>query len=196
MINSQGMARTKTITAYMHRGTVNPITMWYSGIQNQTVFSNANPALNQLRCYPIVLSRQCLLSKISFEVTTGGTAGSVGRCGIYRCTSIGNMYPSSLVVDSGEFDCTSIAVKTTGSLSVVLSAGIYFLATNFSVAAPNCRLVSSAAHPFHIWGALNTLVTLPDLMFVALAYGALPSSFPAGGGLASSNCIEVALEFA
>lgn len=195
MIPAQGFRKWNSQTSYFHRGT-SPYTIWYAGCQNQTAFTTGSPALNFFLAYSFTLSRPAILSKLSFEVTTDGAAGSKGRAGIYRATSLGNQYPAGLVVDGGEHDCTTIGVKTTSSLTVAMSAGEYWLVSHFGTAAPVCRIQSGIGNNPSVLGTDSTLASLNSGWQLSRAYAALPSTFTAGATRASTglNMPIVALE--
>ena len=195
MIPSQGTQHPVSQTAYMHRGT-SPYTIWYAGCQNQTAFSTRALIVDTLTAYEIVLSRPVVLSKISFEITTSGGAGSKTRCGIYRATSLTNTYPSSLVVDGGEKDTTVAAsVQTTASLSVAMPAGNYWLTFNCGTAAPTLRAIPAGGQSSLMGADASTLISLGGRITVASAYAALPATFPAGGAIpAGGNNHVIALE--
>lgn len=192
---SQGTQRANNQTTYMGRGTT-PLNMWYSGVQNATAFTTTGPTNDFLYAQAFIISRQLIIAKISFELTTSGAAGSKARVGIYKNTSPTVLYPSDLFLDSGEFDTTVTArILTTSGLSTVIPPGIYWFVTLTGTAVPTLRCLSAANYP-HILGAPSTLATLNQRLLVARAYGALPASFPAGGAFSANLTPMVNLEFA
>lgn len=195
MLNSQGILKTPSQSSYIQRGT-SPMTIWYTGAQNQTAFLVAVAPITSRFLWPIMISRPVTLSKISFEVTTGGGAGSVARCGLYRSTSTTNIYPSTLVVDGGEQDTSGIGVKTTSDLSIKLSAGLYYGCYQSGVAAPTVR-VAPPAGVSHILGTFFTTLalTIPTLSAV-IPYTALTSTLAAGFVVNSTGSVAMAMEFA
>lgn len=176
---AQGIQSWPSLTSFFQRGT-SPNEIWYAlGCQNQTAFSTQAWNLNNLSASLFEVSRTVTLDRIAFEVTTGGSAGSVGRCGIYRAASLSNFYPSTLVVDGGEKDTTSVAVHST-NVTVTLSPGSYWVCMLFGVAAPTLRRANSQGYEL---GSPSTLATLNSNLDVAFTYAALPATFPASASL-------------
>lgn len=102
----------------------------------------ASHSVDILRLRPFYSDFGGGIDRLAFSVTTGGTAGSVGRACIYDSNPITNL-PTKLLVDGGEFDCTSIAVKA-GVVNFALEPKLYWFGTFFGVAAPTLQVLSVA----------------------------------------------------
>lgn len=193
MISAQGSKHVMAQTGFLNKGSGGVGPLWYAGCQNQTPFTTIGGyTLNIIYTTPFSISRAVILTKISFEVAVGGAAGSRTRVGIYRATSLSNMYPSSLVVDGGDYDATVTGVKTTGGLSILMAPGQYWAAMNSGVASPTLRSVSVNNAGF--FGRDNTFAFALGLSGVS-AYGALPAVFPVGGSINNTFNL-IAMEFA
>jgi hypothetical protein len=127
-----------------------------------------------------------IIDTIAFEVTTN-VATAVARCGIYKNTGGGVMYPSTLVVDSGEFDCGAAAgVKSTAGLSIAISPDIYWFVYKAGVATPNVRHLGVASHS-HVMGFPSTMgANLNQRLLLNDPYAALQATFPAGGAFSTA----------
>lgn len=179
LVGAQGYPHEPNPSTPMQAGT-SPLECWYSGMVNQTAYSTVAGVLDFIRAYPVVIGRSGIIDRLAFEVTTGGAAGAVARCAIYRPTSEKNHYPSSLVVDGGEFGCTSIGVKA-ASVSIFLGAGLYWLCQLQGVAVSTSRR-TLAAGTSSVFGVPITLGAFPnDTINTAFSYAAFPATFPGGG---------------
>lgn len=144
-----------------------------------------------LYAYPIYIAASTTVSTLNISCTTGQTGGAC-HMGIYADNGAG--YPGALVYDSGAVaNLTSTAVITKTGVNTTLDAGWYWIATiftasgtfpsvagitaNYSVAT-NAQLGSdTAAHALATSGQAATGIS------VAGTYGALPTTFTAGGAL-------------
>ena len=184
----QGISHEVNASTPLQRGT-SPLEIWYSGVVNQTAYGTAAPTVGSLRAFPIVIGRSGTVDRVAFEVTTVGGAGAVARAGIYNCNQTPpNYYPTSLLVDTGEFATDSGTTKVyTPSTAIYVSAGIYWVCMLQGVNAATVRTASAASMmPFS--GIPSTMGANPTRGWqVAQAYGALPSTFPAGAVLNTSS---------
>jgi len=130
------------------------------------------PTANTLVTYPIIIARDITLDRIAIEITTA-VAGNNVRIGLYNNST--NCYPSTLLLDSGNIDCTAIGIKEV-VISQPLLKGIYwktYLSQSGSIA---CRRISIQPS---IIGIDNTNFSLLGGGFYhAQAFGALPATFP------------------
>ncbi len=178
---SQGVRPWPSVESYFHRGAGGGLTIWYSGAVNQTAHGSTNFTAGNLYAHPVILPGG-VIDTIAFECTALG-AGSAARVGIYSNTSEQVIYPSSLVVDGGEQDTTSVGVKSTAGLSIAISPGLYWFCYLCRATAPFARFVPLAAMS-HVSGALPTMgANLPGSIVKVSSYGALPSTFPSGGAI-------------
>lgn len=150
--------------------------------------TNATLTSGTLYAVPFFSGRGGNIDRIAIEVTTVGGAGSKTRFGIYTSTSQSNLYPKSLIVDSGEFDTSATGgtgVKSTNISIELKPNSIYWAVMLCGTAAPTIR-VPGASGAALILGMPSTLATvLNQKISVAQAYAALPSTFPAGGAMSS-----------
>ena len=140
--------------------------------------------VNTMRCIAFFSEAGGKLTNISFSVTTGGSAGSVARIGVYNATSANDRRPGTLVVGSGEIDTTTTGHKV-ATVDVTLDPQKwYLLAILTGTAAPT--LASSdpaAAYTMGFDPVNNGPVTYYQ---VTQTYGALPANAPTGGTMVVS----------
>jgi len=128
------------------------------------------------------------IDRIAFRVSTGGGAGSVARVGIYDVTSDTDIYPANLIVDGGEQDTTSAAVKIT-TISETLSANtMYWFVFLAGVASPTVRCFDEDS--CFIIGTDNSFSSVPyGGVREDFGYAALPDPFDSDGPLLVNNTI-------
>ena len=128
------------------------------------------PGANYLLAVPIVLAKQTSFSEIGIYVETNAVGGKT-RIGIYNDSGF---FPNSLILDSGELDCSTTGEKKT-AISLTLDAGTYWLAFvcndnnlefNHYRGAP--AMLGTVAHG----GDYST--DIGD----SFAFGALPATYP------------------
>ena len=174
----QGISHEVNASTPLQRGT-SPLEIWYSGAANQTAYvAGASFAVNTVRAYPIVIGRTGILDRIGFE-PTGASAGSVGRVALYSAISATNLYPGSLLVESGELDTSSAAVKT-ATISTYISPGLYWFAFVFGTAVATMRRTATGGG-LPLLGVPSTMgANCNQRLTGSLTYGAFASTFPAG----------------
>jgi hypothetical protein len=139
---------------------------------------------NTLRAYQIIISSTIIITEINSEVTSA-VAATKYRWGIYADN--GSNYPGALVAgsDAGEYDSATTGNKPSATVSITITPGIYWVASN-SNGAPTLRGISAG------W---TTNLGFPNTAFatmgahrisVSLTYGAMPSTFTAGGTYAAA----------
>lgn len=182
---------------YFHQNGTSPMEIWYTTAVSTLAPGTGSQAINTLRAIPFISESGGLIDTISFEITTGGAAGSVGRCGIYEATSETSTYPKNLVVDGGEFDCTTIGVKS-ASVSVYLKPGtLYWLAVLVGTNAATFRLQGTTSTPPPVMGIAATFgSTVRAGLTVSKTYGALPDPFTAGAAFATGGTAMVSVHYA
>jgi hypothetical protein len=171
-----------------------PTTLIHSPGTIRTTTSTGAPSLGTLVATPFLSGRGGVIDTIYFQVTTG-VATAVGRCGIYTSTSDTNLYPYALVVDSGEFDCSTATVKST-SISVQLDPNnVYWLVANFGTAAPTTR-VNGTPGCGPMLGMASTIGSaIRHGLTVASSYAALPSTFPGSAAFTTSPTPLICLSY-
>jgi hypothetical protein len=107
------------VFSYRQRG-VTPIELWYPGvlIAEETFASGAitNDVLFAQPFHSVIAGT---LDRIACRVTTAAATGKI-RLGIYNNTSPRVLYPTSLVLDSGELLASTIGIKS-ANLTAVLN---------------------------------------------------------------------------
>lgn len=168
----------RDITYFRQVGT-SPLECWYSNQVSANAINTGTMANGTLMAVPFVVGRGCTIDRIGMEVTTLGVL-SAAHIGIYKATSPTNLYPSSLVVDSGALDTTSTGVKS-ATISQVLIPGLYWFAhlSTSTAGAATLRVIgSSGCYP--IFGTSSAMGTAFDIgLTVAKTYGALPDPYTA-----------------
>jgi hypothetical protein len=194
----QGILQNPSIENYYHRATgAAGITAWYTGAVNQLAHLTSSAGVDNIFAYPVVLESG-IIDSVAFEVTTG-VATSVGRCGIYKNTSDSVMYPSSLVVDGGSQDCSTNAVKTTSSLSLLIIAGLYWFVFACGVATLTAMRAIQPGGLSPITGYRAAMgANAHTIITGAFSYTSLPTTFPAGlpANAAGTNARLVAVHYA
>lgn len=171
----------RDVNSFRHTGGSSLEAWYYCGSANGTALTTGAPTANVLRAIPFVAPvRGGTLDRIAI-ITTAGVAGNA-RFGIYTNKSEQNLYPASLVVDSGDKDMTGNAVKS-ANINISLTPGALYWAALVGAVAPTIRCFAV--------GGMNTLLGVSSALgtaqnlgiSVAYNYAALPSTFSAGGAM-------------
>jgi len=169
--------------SYFKQTGTSPLEIWYPlGAYSCATFSGLSwGAGGKLIAIPFTSGAGNVIDYLGIECTVAN-AGAKARCGIYDSVSETNLYPNNLIVDSGEFDMSTLGVKS-ASVSVTLKPNkLYWAAfNNGGGASCSTRSMSNAA------GKGSAAIAFPNGMgtgaliglTVAKAYGALPSTFTA-----------------
>jgi hypothetical protein len=123
---------------------------------------------------------------MSFEVTTA-SGGNTIRHGIYAAVSITDLYPGSLLVDSGTISVGTTGLKTT-TINITIEAGkMYWMIIQTSAAGPSVTQHVGATFlvPQGLLGR-TTWSTQTDWLsagfWMSRTDAALPATFPAFAG--------------
>lgn len=165
------------LSAYRAKGST--LNQWFTSPTTGTALTTGAPAANTLYAIPFIVSKVMTIDTLAINVTTLGS-GSTPRVGIYADN--GNSYPGALVADAGTQSGATTGVKSyTTNLPVTLDPGLYWLAYVTNATAPTIRTFAVASmNP--VLGFPSTLGTAANLGWsVAFTFGALPSTFTAGG---------------
>lgn len=172
----------REISSYVQVGT-SPYERWYvGGMQDSNALVAGTPVANRLYALPLATIGRLTVDRIGFNVTGLGVLSSC-RVGIYASSpNSGNLYPTTLVVDGGDFSTTGALGTKITTISVVLNPNslywVVMLAAGTTVAGVRGMSVPGV---FPILGLDNTLGTTPGVgFFVTQTYGSLPTTFPAG----------------
>lgn len=166
-----------------NRGYVNggslPASYYYAGLNNGAALTTGAPSANNIRAIPFIApGRGGVIDQIAFNITAN-VAGNA-RIGIYDSKSETDIYPNALLHGSAAIGTGSNGVKTSSCKVQLDSLGVYWLAL-LTDAAPTirCATVASSSVP----GLLPDDATMPTTrslgLVAALAYAALPATFPA-----------------
>jgi len=189
-INPASGAMTPAGLAAVMGGNLPLVTGRFYGLPQGTTPVAVLTVTGTLYAYPIYIPNTITISTLNVGVTTGQTGGAC-HVGLYK-DSAG--YPSDLIYDSGAVSgLTSTTVVTKSSVATELVPGWYWIATIFTASgtfpsvtgitanygvATNAQLGSdTAAHALATSGQAATGIS------VAGTYGALPTTFTAGGAL-------------
>lgn len=158
---------------------------------NCTQRSAANdPTLDELACVPFLTTKGHGIDRIAARVVGAYGGTGVFRLGIYESTSRTNLYPSALLVDSGELAASSTGVKE-ATISETLAANtLYWFAWLVGTEAPNLAGEVPDALPA-LLGDDGTLSSVRPAhgWRVSQSYGALPDPFPDGATAWASDAI-------
>lgn len=194
-INGSVPIAAETMASYRQKG-VSPLELWHGSAVLGSNFSTNALTVDTLFFMPFVVPVAADIDQIMFEVTTVGGAGAAARCGIYEGTSKTNIYPTKLVVDSGEIDTSgATGVKKTSISKTLRGDNLYWFAFVQKNTAPATTL--RVVQPGGCWvlGLSPTLGASAGFvgLSVAFTYAALPD--PAPASLAGYNgavpCVAV-----
>lgn len=177
------------VNYYIQRGATLQTYRQLGPIYNSTPGPLAQ-AIDTLIAVPFPIGLGCTLDEIVFNVTAGA-AGSSARVGIYRATSPTNIYPSSLVIESGAVSTVAGGWKNT-AIAATLTPGLYWAVYLAGVLAPTVSsyVVGAGPNANPILGWNNTPAVLNSLR-VAFAFAALPAAFPGAAALSQLAGVQV-----
>jgi hypothetical protein len=138
-------------------------------------YVDSSVAGNYLYANLIVLQRRMRFDRIGCYVTAAATG--VIRLGIYNVSPPPSLYPTSLIVDAGEADVSTIGSKEL-TINVTLGRGFYALAY-ISNTTPSLRGCLGGVSVL-AWGSTSPDRPIRSSVQVSQAYGTLPSTFPTG----------------
>ena len=140
------------------------------------ITTTTSPAANTLWALPFWVGKVTKFDTISFNITTS-QASQNARAGIYNDT--GNVYPGSLIFDTGSISTASTGMKDTTITSSlqIFQPGLYWLAWETSATTIQIRGLNSI--PNGAIGGSNALATGESGFgySVAHTYGALPDPY-------------------
>jgi hypothetical protein len=154
---------------------------------SETGISSTTQNANTIKAHTCFIPSGATVDRLSFEVTTG-VAGNA-RVGIYKMTSEANIYPGTLLVDGGEFSTGTTGHKI-ATVSAVANDGWYWVVFHSSAGV----VIRTPARSNYMF--LGTAIgSTPGTtgqghgLDVSQTYGVLPSTFPAGASLITTQAI-------
>jgi len=129
---------------------------------------------NTLRAHLICVQRRKRYDCIGIFLAGAGGAGARARLGVYGVDA--NYYPSNLLLDAGEVDCTGVGARII-VIDLTLNRGIYALAMNTNDTTIDFRYHDSF---LVLTGETTLFSTAGNAWNFTYAYGPLPNPFPGG----------------
>jgi len=160
-----------------------------------TALSATALSINTLRAVPWRCTTGWRISKVSFNVTVGGAAGSVGKLALYGCRDDlnGDWKPWSLLWSGDAFTTTGTGLKTTNATLELEPGRVYWWAYWCGTAAPTVNTVPVASVDTYAASGGGTGTTM---VTVASTYAAtFPTVFPTTGVTATSVPPAILLTF-
>lgn len=151
-----------------------------------TSLANKTPSVNRMYAMAFFVSQACTVTQMSINVATGGASSGV-RVGIYLSKSESNIYPGTLLVDSGELDTTSTGVKSATVSQVLTANRWHWWAFLCKATAP----VVSGVGGYAANVGVDTSFGMGNNLYVSQTYGALPSTFPGSPTFNTSGTFPV-----
>ena len=133
---------------------------------------------NVLRAMPFVApARGGTLDRIAFSVTTLSSGNA--RIGLYTNTSDSDLYPATLLADSGSISTGTAGVKSASITQALTPGRMYWLAF-VSDTTPSIRKLNGASTG-NLMGNPPSFAVNPNVgLTVNFTYASLPGTFPAG----------------
>lgn len=170
----------RAVEAYQHSGSGGAGAVYYIAncVQN-TALNTGAPSANVIRAMPFIApARGGTITELAFNVTTGA-AGNC-RIGIYTNTADDELYPDTLLLDTGSISVASTGVKTAAT-SLALDPGRLYWMVMVGDVAPTIRTIT-VNNCSDILGYPTAMGTAGNVgISLAFTYGALPDPFGAGG---------------
>ena len=186
------------ISFYRFVGT-SPLEVWYLPGQAQSAaLSTVSAAAGTISTHPFLSGKGGRVDRLAIEVTTAAGAGGVIRFGIYTTDGTQNLYPRTLVVDSGEFSTTTTGIKS-ATIDIVLEQNkVYHLVINAGTSAPSVRAFV-AANQQNLFGSPADGGGTPAILMRlsgSRTYAALSATFPAGFSTVGTTGFAGAIRYA
>lgn len=169
----------RTIDSFVQRNDF--VERWYvAGMNNSAALTTGVLSVNFIYALPFNSSRYGVIDRIGFRVTSVGSS-AVARVGIYTNLSFYDVYPGSLVLDSGELSLGTTGTKSATIEQALEGNSVYWLVFHPGVSTATIRAIAIGG-VFPVLGVDNAFNTPVGIGWKATqTYGALPANFPAGG---------------
>jgi len=152
--------------------------------------STMNPSRDYIYAMPFIVPVTQEFDRIAFKLIVAQTNGAA-RLGIYNDEDV---YPSSLVIQTAEIDCSGTTGQKEETISEELPPGLYWLAINTK---GDSNLTVSVLNYHNNYSVLNYMLLGYDWSNflaggsthykVSYTYGPLPDSFPAGATMLNTE---------
>ena len=158
-------------------GTV-PLERWYSTTNSeQAAGATTRPSVDTIYAEPFVVARAGSIDAMSIYQWSGAAAGNM-RLAIYAATGPAALYPSALVVETGDISTAADGYKQVAVAQALTANRLYWLAFNCS-RGTDLFYWNNSIKPT-LLGISANLVDFYHHVTVASVYGAFPNPFPAG----------------
>lgn len=139
---------------------------------------------NTIEAMPFVTTRELKVDQLAVWIELAGDSGALVRGAIYQATSGVNLWPSALVVDSGDLAADGAKGYVTKAVNVTLYPGVlYWFAFNCQTGNTAYPLAPSVGgsytEPLVVFGTVATHWDDYEGILLPFAYGAYPATFPA-----------------
>ena len=136
-----------------------------------------------LYAWPFFVGKQCRFNSMVFEIN-GGIGTTLMRFGIYRNRSVKSPYPTSRIWDSGQQSIAANGLVTLSGINqTAVASSLYWLACLTNGGARSFVLFAPTSAGIPTVAGIDD-VSPNTLQYggwrAAQAFGALPSSYPAG----------------
>lgn len=140
----------------------------------RTSHTTDTPSVNRLQAHAFLLGRSALIDRIACYCTTGGSAGSVLRFGVYANDPTSDV-PGVALYRSGTVASTGSGMIEATGLALTLQPGLYWVAVVAQVAVPILRASATMISTLPTSGDPGT--TTDCAYAQASVSGALPDPF-------------------
>lgn len=145
---------------------------WYSSAVTNFVASTAALSRDIIRLTPFIVSENESFDRISMEISSAGTAGSLVRLGIYNSSG---GYPTTNLLNAGTILGDSQTNQTI-TISQALTPGVYWLAyTHNSVANISFRTIQATT------GAIPSILGIKDGDYTGNQYNLITMNYTYDG---------------
>jgi hypothetical protein len=141
---------------------------------------------NAIRALPFVSPQAITVDRLACQITAGASGNL--RLGIYA--DDGNVYPGTLLVDSGNISTSSTGVVTATVSQALAASTLYWFVFFSSTASIQVRALA-ASQMTPIVGFVASGFSFPSVGWSAsLAFAALPTPYPAAASTIDSGPVE------
>ena len=156
---------------------------WYeSRTASSVVAAGGTWAQNRLYCYPLIIQETITIDRVAVEVI-GANASTTWRIGIYNIDANGT--PSSVLLDAGTVDCSTIGLKSI-TVSQTISPGIYYWGGVWQggTTSPTLRTISNLAGN---WAPVASTTQSGQTIVTHYAYDTVSGALPTVSNLSSGS---------